>query len=66
MPLAFATVPSNLPGSPLLEDLEDSMTTIGRLREDAYVRVKMPKIKDKSPTKKSLLNRKLEGLMFVL
>lgn len=58
--------PSNLPGSPLLDDLGDSMTTIGRLREDAHVPVKMPKIKDKSPIKKSLLNRKLGGLLFVL
>ncbi|CAL8168829.1 unnamed protein product [Prunus armeniaca] len=56
---------SNSPEPLLLGDLGDSMTTIGRVHEDAHVRVRMPKIEDKSPTKKSLLNRKLGGLLFV-
>ncbi|CAL2238594.1 unnamed protein product [Prunus armeniaca] len=38
---------SNLPSSPLLEDLGDYMNTIGKTRDDARIRVRMSKIKDK-------------------
>ncbi|CAL2238724.1 unnamed protein product [Prunus armeniaca] len=37
---------SNFPSSPLIGDLGDYMTTIGKTRDDTRVQVRMPKIKD--------------------
>ncbi|CAL2276811.1 unnamed protein product [Prunus armeniaca] len=66
----FGSVCRSLPifkPTPWLEDLGDYMITTGLQTTDARSRVKMPELLDtsKSKIKKSLLDRKLGGLLFV-
>ncbi|CAL8994052.1 unnamed protein product, partial [Prunus brigantina] len=68
--ITFGSVCCSLPTfktTPWLEDLGDYMITTGLQTTNARSRVRMPELRDtsKSPTKKSLLDRKLLGLQFV-
>ncbi|CAL9000689.1 unnamed protein product, partial [Prunus brigantina] len=68
--ITFGSVCRSLPifkPTPFLEDLGDYIITTCLQTTDACSRVRMPELRDtsKSPTKKSLLDRKLGGLLFV-